>query len=183
MDIAILNSYIVKFEQQYKQGDDTIRWLVAKYPKNATVNHVLSKAAIINNLYNTHISGNDLIKIASFIVEQHQIIDFLIEQGNIEAVYEIGRTNKDLKNQFVFASKYCHFHNPEAFPIFDKYSRAALVCLNNSEHFFKKITENSLLEYKQFYKAINSFISKIATGYSYKQADEFLWLYGMEIKQ
>ena len=74
---------------------------------------------------------------------------------------------------FVFSSKYCHFHYPDKFPIYDRFARIALSDLIGNKK--KKIYLNN---YFQFKKDLDELISKLDWKSSYKEMDKYLWLYG-----
>ncbi len=76
----------------------------------------------------------------------------------------------------VFASKYCHFHYPEIFPIYDKFSRNAL-----SDLLGKKKGEY-YNNYSLFKSDLDDLIASLSWKSSYKEIDKYLWLYGQWIE-
>ncbi|KKN58642.1 hypothetical protein LCGC14_0550090 [marine sediment metagenome] len=76
---------------------------------------------------------------------------------------------------FVFSSKYCHFHYPNKFPIYDRYARNALSnLLGKSKSYYES-------NYTQFKKDLDDLISNLSWKSSYKEMDTYLWLYGQWI--
>ena len=75
-----------------------------------------------------------------------------------------------------FASKYCHFHFPEAFPIYDKFSCQAL-----SDLLGKKKSEYDD-NYSHFKEDLDGLIANLSWKPSYKEIDVYLWLYGQWIE-
>ena len=76
----------------------------------------------------------------------------------------------------VFASKYCHFHYPEIFPIYDKFARIALSDLLEK----KKGEYNG--KYGLFKRDLDDFMAKLSWKTSYKEMDRYLWLYGQWVE-
>ena len=72
----------------------------------------------------------------------------------------------------VFASKYCHFHHPSKFPIYDKFAGIGL-----SQLFDKKLNYYEK-NYSKFKNDLDTILSSLSWKSSYKEMDEFLWLYG-----
>ena len=72
----------------------------------------------------------------------------------------------------VFSSKYCHFHYPDKFPIYDRFARIALSDLTGEK---KKTYLNN---YFQFKKDLDELMSDLDWKSSYIEIDKYLWLYG-----
>ena len=68
----------------------------------------------------------------------------------------------------VFASKYCHFHEPNRFAIYDRFAKRAL----------EDLLGKRVQRYRQFKSSIDNLKSKIGLPLSYKDIDEYLWIYG-----
>src|SRR3990172_2016078 len=91
--------------------------LFGKYPSNQKLRDILIKATALNSLYNTNIYAT--VKLAKHILNKN--IDAKLRDGSPELVDEIAHVeiNGKLRNNYSFASKYCHWHQPEMYPIYD----------------------------------------------------------------
>lgn len=76
----------------------------------------------------------------------------------------------------VFSSKYCHFHYPDMFPIYDKFSRYAL-----SDLLEKKKSEYTN-KYSLFKRDLDDLMAKLSWKTSYNDLDKYLWLYGQWVE-
>jgi len=74
-----------------------------------------------------------------------------------------------------FASKYCHFHHPEKYPITDSFTRRAV------KHLMER-NKGKYDEYGFFKQAIDGMISALHGEPSYKEMDVYLYLLGQWIE-
>lgn len=79
------------------------------------------------------------------------------------------------KKALVFASKYCHFHQPNKFPIWDRFAAIGLGALMNKNYLRAR-------NYSQFKPDIDTLLSKTGLQLSYRDLDWYLWLYGQKIE-
>ena len=81
------------------------------YPNNNYLEEVLLKCAAINSFSSTHVY--DLYSMAEHIVGKQ--IDENLKNGNLSLVNTIAKIEISGKehNFYSFATKYCHYHNPE----------------------------------------------------------------------
>lgn len=143
------------------------------FNQNIDVIDVAYKVNLLNKLYNCGLplSPDDT---AELIVKAE--IDSDLRNGDpIELVERIAtlrgqkrRKQKRVNIGVVFASKYCHFHEPDRFAIYDQYARCAL-----EDVLGRKIEERN---YRQMKTGVDEI--RNATGFSYKDIDEYLWVYG-----
>ena len=135
-----------------------------KNNKNNDKKIVLTKVCLLDSLYGTYLM--DQIGMAEHIVEIKGI-DALLKKGSEDAANKISQFNG--KKFISFTSKYCHFHNKAAYPIYDSYARSAL----------KKLSNWKGEGYMGFWGAINEFrISNDLKWVSNKDLDKYLWLFG-----
>ena len=138
--------------------------------KDEFICKVAYKVILVDKLYNCNLMM-DHRKIADHIISLN--IDSDLSAGRISVVDRISRFPQ--KKALVFASKYCHFHQPDKFPIWDKFTAIGLGDLMGKNYLKKR-------NYSQFKSDIDFLISKIGSQLSYKILDEYLWLYGQKIK-
>lgn len=179
---SMIEEYIVKFEKGYGDNDKAITSLFNKYKLNNDFELVFAKVCVINYLYNAGVPDNQVSKKAEHICQINTLDDDL-EKGNLKAYEDISNAVNGLNHYYVFASKYCHFHNPDKFPIFDQYSRFTLCELYKQTDFSEKvIDEEDLKDYTLYKKCLDEFLESKNNKWNYKQIDEFLWMYGVEHK-
>lgn len=149
---------------------DAMFKICQQYPNNNNLEEVLIKCAVINNFSSTNVF--DLYKMADHIVRKH--IDEKLKIEDYSLVDDIAKVEISGKNRnfYSFASKYCHYHNPKKFAIYDSYV-AKVLCV------FLDKKENELRDYNTFIKALNDF-SKCYNfeNYGYDDLDKYLWCLG-----
>ena len=86
---------------------------------------------------------------------------------------------KELNRRFYsFATKYCSHHNPEHFPIYDRYVDYVLKYFRKKDK-FAKFHNDDLKDYVKFNEILNKFASHYSLEqYSLKELDRYLWQLG-----
>ncbi len=166
----------------YKPQRECVECYFGKFPKNNILKEVLSKAHLLNSLYNTRISNNQVKEIANHIV--NIIDDFDCQLGtnfNFELVGKIASVG--IRRNYSFATKYCHFHKQEKYPIYDSFVDDALWYFHNEFEFcdFKRI---ALRDYSEFCKTMNTFRDCYKLeNFSWIEIDRYLWHVGKKLKE
>ena len=153
---------------------DAMVKICRQYPNNNNLEEVLIKCAVIDNFSSTNVF--DLYKMADHIVRKH--VDEKLKKGDYSVVEDIAQVMfGDKKRKFYsFASKYCHYHNPEVFAIYDSYVAKVLCSFPND---FCKIKENKLKEnYKTFMDTLHNFNEYYRLNLSIVNLDKYLWQLG-----
>jgi hypothetical protein len=97
-------------------AEDALGQLWVQFPRNTETAHVLLKVLALNKLNSTQVRDIDVEILARHIAGIG--IDPLLAEGSPSTVDLI--TNcVNLRNYFSFASKYCSWHNPDTYPIYD----------------------------------------------------------------
>lgn len=144
------------------------------------------KVEIINAVFNTGILSSR--KYADYIFKNVKNIDIRLVKGDKSLVKEIAtfRIEKKednsivVRNNYSFATKFCHLHQPELFPIYDSKVRKSL--LSYQKHFKGQLcptnfTATNLKDYNYFCDVINRFKKISGDGLlSNRDIDRFLWL-------
>jgi hypothetical protein len=117
----LVQEYINKFDNDSEliAVENALLELFRRYPSNQSLPEILIKVATLNSLYATNIYAT--VKVANHILNKN--IDAKLQQRSPELVDEIALVtigNKTRRN-YSFASKYCHWHQPEEFLIYDSY--------------------------------------------------------------
>jgi len=115
----IVQQYIAAFDEAEEDIESAIQSLITEYPTNSDLKGVLLKATVINQLYSTHIYG--IRQVAHHIFEIGPQLDEWLAEGNALAVEKIADVNFGDKKVtfFSFATKYCSWHRPDHYPIYD----------------------------------------------------------------
>ena len=135
---------------------------------------VLIKVILIDGLYKTQL--RDQISVAKHIFKINDLNSRLIE-GDIPIVEDIAnwKNGKGKKIHILsFASKFCHFHNKKAYPLYDSYVCVALK---------KLIDWKDNRNYEEFNEGIKKFRKEImGKEVSLEDIDKYLWLFGLREK-
>ena len=143
------------------------------YNKNIKLCEVAYKIELVNKLYNCNLMMPKE-KVAKRIIDL-KLDDKLTHSNPSIIVEEISsiKLPSYLKSVgLVFASKFSHFHHPSKFPIYDKFAGIGL------SHLFGKKLNYYEKNYSKFKKDLDTALSSLSWESSYKEMDNFLWLYG-----
>lgn len=147
-------------------------------PGNHSVEEVMLKVAALNTVYATQIYS--VYPMAKHIVELN--IDDRLAAGDEQLVNDMKGVEYEGKishrDHYSFASKYCSFHNSEAFPIYDSYVEKVLLHYRDADGFcdFK---QEELKDYPTFKRVMAAFQQHFGLeGYTVKQLDQYLWQFG-----
>jgi hypothetical protein len=192
MDIAlttptkeIVRAACEKFDRDNSVVEEALKELFNQYPSNNDVRHVLLKVVALNSLYSTQIfvyseKIPNVVDMARHIHEQD--IDSALAAGSPEIVDRIAMvtvSEKKDRNYFSFATKYCSWHKPESYPIWDSNVERYLGWLQRQTGFAKDFNLNAHWKYPAFRAVMSAFRDSYDLGsFSFKDIDKFLWRYG-----
>ena len=152
----------------WKLANEVIASYLQDHPDNMKEHSVVTKVVLVNSLYFTNI--REPLRMARHILELHGL-DAQLEAGEVEAVERIAM---DDRYYVSFASKYAHFHNKIAFPIFDSFAVAAMAQLQERGR-------RSFPNYTKFFETIKAFREQAGlASVSWEDFDKYLWLYGQK---
>jgi len=170
--------YIRKFDDSQITVERALSKLFTLFPNNDNLEDVLLKVVALNDLYRTGILGTS--QVADHIF--HLNIDAAIKAGRPEVVQMIARVQfgKSIRNNYSFATKYCAWHNPANYPLYDSYVEQMLWGYKKQER-FDNFHRQDLLQYDRFTQVMLHFRDYYdLTSFSIKDIDKFLWLAGKE---
>ena len=177
----LVQDYTNKFDNDSEivAVENALSELFRRYPSNQSLPEILIKVATLNSLYGTNIYAT--VKVANHILSRN--IDAKLQQKSLELIDEIALVaigNKTRRN-YSFATKYCHWHQPEEYLIYDSYVEQVLWSYQNQDNFmiFKR---NELQKYPRYKEVVEGF--RLYYGlrqFSFRELDKFLWLYGKAI--
>ena len=161
----------------YALQETVLKDVFKQYPNNTTLAEVILKVNLLNAFYSTGIL--DVVTVATHITNVNNV-DARIQSGDDTVVRDIANVFHESKNKavnhFSFATKYCSFHQPQKFPIFDSFIAECFSQLSKNKYFQKKFPKNTIrnsyFDFKFFY---DEFINKEALPKDYKEVDRYLW--------
>ncbi len=179
--VELVQEYISKFDgdKELVIVEEVLSELFGKYPNNQELCDILIKAAALNSLYNTHIFA--IVKMANHIHKNINNLDARLRSGSIElvddiALLEVGNNKK--RRNYSFASKYCHWHQPNIYPIYDSYVENIIWKYRKQDKNFMMFKRTELQQYERYKEIIDGFREHYRlTKFNYRQIDKFLWMY------
>jgi hypothetical protein len=166
-----------KFDQKYKVIEEALGELFGNYPLNTNPSHVLLKVAALNRLYSAGVLAVGVL--ADHIYRNGKEIDLALAAGNLSAVERIERVTIQGKefNFFSFATKYCNWHRPDLYPVYDSRVDQYLWSLQKHSRFSDFNHRPDIRkDYIGFFKImtdLRSFYKLEST--TFKEIDKFLW--------
>lgn len=157
-------------------------------PENDSKEVVLTKFTLINSLYWTQI--HNIVEFAESASGKVSKLCEKLNQGDPEVVFAISenryfsKKKERVRHEISFASKFCHFHNKDKYPIYDKFVCKALRLLGCcTTHRLPNYTKNTIHTYPNFLNKLEDFKTryKVPKETSLEEMDTFLWLYGMTL--
>ena len=164
--------------EHYTVGAKTVTQIFKLYPTNTVLEEVLVKVLVLNDLYSTNILGT--YAVAKHIIGLH--IDERLKNGDASLVTYIAHIELNGKEKYFysFATKYCAMHQPERFPIYDRFVGEMLRYFRKQTHFarFANAALKNYAEYRTIYDAFIQFFA--LNDFTYRQVDNYLWKLGKE---
>ena len=173
-----------EFDEQNQTVEQALTELFCQYPDNRSHPGVLLKVVALNRLYSTQIFA--VMDVADHIHRQAQEIDFALASGSPAVVEKIAKVviKGKVHNFWCFATKYCSWHNPACYPIWDSRVDRYLWCLQKQTQFAASFRHADLWNYDRFREIVTAFRDHFHLGpVSFKQIDKFLWLSGEELME
>lgn len=179
---ALIQKYLAKFnaDERYRVADEGLEKLFSCYPRNNSLDEILLKVTALNTLYSTNIF--DVLGVAKHILGLG--IDDALQAHSVDLVHQIEEVRRKgkLRRCYSFATKYCSWHQPSVYPIYDSFVEHLLWLYRKSDNFvsFHRV---ELLKYPRFYEVVIRFREFYQLEqFSFKELDKFLWYYGQEVK-
>ena len=189
----MLEGYLKEFDndEQSVIYFEAVKKTFHDYPKNVKKLDVVLKVAVINELYRTNVLG--AYKMVSHIqkLATKEDLDNLLKKGDINAINKIRKghgnlckNSKENRDDYSFATKYCHFSNPKCYPIYDHYVEMAIKDLQKNNKSQEQKQEDIYDQQKDnlrdplVFKSIIDRI-RVRSGINdYQKIDRALWVYG-----
>jgi hypothetical protein len=161
-------------DDRYFGADPAVSLVFEQWPRNDQLHAIWVKVVVLNRLYSTNIY--DELTVARHIFKLGP--DSALRLGDVSVVETIANVkfNGKCRRCLSFSSKFCAWHNPEGFQIFDSYVEWIL-WEYQKKHGFGTFRRYQLREYPRFLKAVDEFKSHFDLGrFSRKSIDKFLWV-------
>ena len=169
-------------DEEFYGAEETISLIFSRWPENRKFAPVHAKVVVLNTLYSSGLRTIDTYPMARQIVGLD--IDACLRDGDPMLVRDICRLDLPRGRTvfYSFATKYCAWHEPDLFQIYDSYVDELLWAYRSrfSFHAFKRM---DLGTYRKFLAVIDKF--KAAFGLeclSRKETDKFLWSEGKRLR-
>jgi hypothetical protein len=161
-------------QDEYFEADLALRKVFEQWPQNRDRGEVLAKVTLLNQLYGTRIMN--VYPVAHKILKMD--IDKRLGAGDLTLVPDIADTRDGQKKRFrlSFAAKYCAWHQPDKFQIFDS-NVAWMLCEYRRTFTFTEVKWEKLRDYQYFMRVIDALRDRFKLhAFSRKQIDKFLWM-------
>jgi hypothetical protein len=176
--VELLNKECAEFDRENQLTEDALRRLRERFPHNSETADVLLKVLVLNKLYNARVRDIDVEPLARHIASLQ--LDPTLEKGAPHAVALITNCEK-LKKYFSFATKFCSWHNPVAYPMYDGNVDECLWSYQRQDR-FAKFHRQDLGYYERLIAVVAGFRTFYGLdSFSFRQLDKFLWRMGERI--
>jgi molybdopterin-biosynthesis enzyme MoeA-like protein len=175
------------FDEDCRDAEEALAELFGHYRNNSALHHVLPKVVTLNALYSTQIpvyskTIPNVFDVAGHICRNGGDIDSALLAGSpeiVDRIAEITVSGKKSRNYFSFATKYCSWHNPLCYPIYDSRVYEYLRLLRKSGDFTTDFDIEGHWKYPAFRDLMGHFREHYHLGsLSFKDIDKFLWSCG-----
>lgn len=175
------------FDNENQAVEASLAELFTQYPDNNKLAQVFLKVVAVNVLYGTQIPLYSDRKPTVEQVAQHIVtrgIDSALENGDAEIVDGIALitpVGKKAWNNFSFATKYCSWHRPKAYPIYDSRVEKYLRFLNRSRE-IPGWEHPDHWNYPKFREIVESVRTQYGLQeFTFKQLDKFMYYEGSKL--
>lgn len=166
-------------EEKYNIPEKSLNKLFSVYPLNQNLEEVLIKVYVLNSAYSTNIFSP--LTVAKHIVKLN--IDKFLSKGDptiVNRLADVKMNNNRIRSFYSFTTKYCSFHQPTEYPIYDSYIVKTLSYFKQRDN-FSDFTKEDLRQFKRFKIVILDFKKNYhLESFDLRTLDKYLWLVGKE---
>jgi hypothetical protein len=179
-----------EFDRDNREVEEALAALFGIYRDNRFLHQVLLKVATLNALYSTRIPVYsevlpNVLDVARHICQNAHDIDSALLAGSpeiVDRIAVIAVSGKKNRNYFAFATKYCSWHNPRCYPIYDSRVYEYLRLLRKQGDFATDFDLEGHWKYPAFRDLMDAFREHYHLGsFSFKDIDKFLWMSGEKL--
>lgn len=180
-NICIAKSYIQIFNAPNcidKLYEDAVTSVFRQFPKNNCTKEILIKVCILNRLYSTSIY--DVNGVANNITKAN--ISNLITTGDESVIQKVASCGPNGMYIYSFATKYCSFHAPQEYIMFDNRVYKTLMYYKK-KCAFSKFSATDLHDYSKYKVVIRDFQKAFGLDLHLRDLDKFMWKHGGDLLQ
>jgi hypothetical protein len=146
---------------------------------------VLLKVVMLNATYSTMIRAYSTEAPTFYDVARH-IVSLKIDQalgegdaGVVERIAVLKTDDNRERRNYSFATKYCNWHRPNSYPIYDSRVDTYLWELNKKKSFYIFHRQNLYYDYPKFKEIVMAFRTHFGLDdFNFKEIDKFLYVFG-----
>lgn len=172
-----VSNILAKYRKLYfYETDGALHMLFKSYPHNKNIFQILLKVTAVNQLYRTNIF--DPFTVAKHIHKIGTTVDKALLKGDHDIIDKIADVKFGSKRRYFysFATKYCSWHHPEHYFIYDSFVDE-LLWRYRKKYGFDNYRRRDAYVYPKFHGICLKFKKFFGlTGITNKTLDEFLWL-------
>lgn len=174
-----MQRYLAEWDSKGYADIDASIFAVISANQGHDLDHVRAKVAIIRAKY--HPGVIDVEVMARHISDVANVQERL-NGGDLSLVNDIAQCRM-ARGQwyYCFASKYCSFHNPDGFPIYDYFVKKVVWRYINEHSNEGRLPFESLRRYDEFVSYYKRMIRESALTGGYKNIDKYLWQLGKKL--
>jgi len=160
-------------DPRYGASGRALSRVFSHHPNNDVLEDVLIKVVLLNGLYNTNVLA---------------ITDMALHIQGLRIDPELARASPDLidkiatleirgksRRHYSFATKYCSWHRPAEYPIYDSLVER-LLWAYRTQHPFAEFARPDLQDYSSYMAILTKFRAYFKLEeVSFKELDKFLW--------
>jgi hypothetical protein len=168
-------------DDRYGPADRILTRVFSHHPLNNELDNVLIKVVLLNGLYNTNVYA--IMDMAFHI--RCLDIDAELAVASPDLVDRIARLtiHGKTRRHYSFATKYCSWHRPDDYPIYDSLVEKLLWLYHNQCH-FAEFNRPDLQNYSTYKAVIGAFRQYFdLTHLSLKEIDKFLWFTSKDLRR
>jgi hypothetical protein len=163
-------------DARYYGADRAMALVFTTWPGNAAYEHILVKVILLNRLYSTNIC--DPYTVANHV--EKLSIDRRLASGDSTLIDDLAdvKFGKTTRTIYSFATKYCAWHQPDHYQVYDGYVDW-LLWEYRRLFGFAQFKRYELRQYQDYLRIAQQFVAGFRLdGFTRKQIDRFLWIEG-----
>ena len=171
----LLSQAVARFDSDARYGpsDSVLSRVFSHQPNNDVLQDILIKVVLLNGLYNTNVFA--VTAMALHI--QNLGIDPELAPASPDLVDKIAwlKIGENSRRHYSFATKYCSWHRPAEYPIYDSLVER-LLWAYRAQHSFAQFARQDPQDYPKFKAILTKFRSYFELEeVSFRELDKFLW--------
>ena len=160
-------------DERYGPADRVLARVFSHHAHNTSFEDVLVKVVLLNGLYNTMVFA--VMEMSRHILQLRIDPDLAAGMpGIVDRIAKLTIRGKT-RRHYSFATKYCSWHRPDEYPIYDSLVER-LLWAYRKEHTFADFRRSDLQDYQTYRQVVSAFKQYFGLNQvSFKELDKFLW--------